>query len=366
MAYVEEHGHALSRDGSVVILTRVCPMLPHSYALFKKFLDGGEQELLGLIHGVEPEHDYVDHKEVGSTSSQLQKGRLVGSDAKNLSKCIGGFHNSLGGVVIWGSADPKRQSHSPQSLIPGLQDAGVLQTLFREQISRATVPPVEGIEFGTVLLSSGKSVLLMYVPPRRYGPTRSTLRSLETYYFRAGESFLPVPHDILASMFGQVPPAEIRMLSGPAGNQPHGRAPVTMFAHGSLYLHNPGLVVGEKLYASIRIGFPSDNCAEPYLEGVNDAQVSSVTPGRHTIILRPDRVLPPGCDLHVANIRLNLSSPFTRDLRVSYTVGAGNGPAYRGEHEVSVGCLREWLGKLEHQHLTSGELWAGLFGTFGQ
>lgn len=169
-------------------------------ALFEALKAGGLAELQRYVAEGRQEDLYLEFK---TAKCPMEK-----DDKKNLAIAVGGFANSEGGVVVWGIYAAKDQdkvdaAQSLQSVV-GVQR---LLSQLNEYVSRLVVPAAEGVEHNLILNETGgDSGFVVTLVPKGHGvPHMSMGEGQQRYYFRAGDSFLPMEHFMLADRFGRRP-----------------------------------------------------------------------------------------------------------------------------------------------------------------
>ena len=82
-------------------------------------------------------------------------------------------------------------------------------------MSGCTLPPHGGVENYVIAVAdqpspegSSSGFVITYIPKSTRAP-HQCIHGKPYYYMRAGSSFLPVPHGVLAGMFGQAPTPEV-------------------------------------------------------------------------------------------------------------------------------------------------------------
>lgn len=220
-----------------------------AWDLFSRLEAGGVATLDRLIEDRDLESLFLDFKQ--SPQDQSSSG-LSKEQNKILSKAISGFANSSGGVIIWGvdCRIDKATKCERAEKVP-LMDAGAFRSKIESAISRATFPPHPGVR--TIAIQSEGRLLegfvVAYVPKSEIGPLRAI--ATDQYHFRSGSSFQPIPHDVLAGMFGRAPQPtiDINFLSNPIRVVPASGGVVLTLG---LVLVNLGAVIGERPYISMQ------------------------------------------------------------------------------------------------------------------
>jgi hypothetical protein len=170
--------------------------------LFDLICSDGEKAIKELIARKEQEQLWLEFKTVVTSpgTSALDQG-----DLDHLAKCISGFGNSAGGVLVWGIDRPSNpQKPTGVRGVPGPDE---FMAKVEGVVGACTAPPYEGIKNKLIQVDQVK-VLVTYVSKSLLTPIQS-LRS-DRYYMRVGASFKPIPHDVLAGMFGRRPQPELR------------------------------------------------------------------------------------------------------------------------------------------------------------
>ena len=180
--------------------------------LFDQLVHGGAEAILSALRAPDPEHDILDFKRVAT--SRFGAGSLVDGDRSNLGKCISGFANSGGGVVVWGLDDPPANTE----WAPGCPDAAAFIQAARQQATRLAEPPQAGLEFVEVPGPNGDPpAVLMLVPPRSTAPVQAKNKKSRVFFFRAGESFVPATPELVGAMFGKTGSAVLHLRMHPQG-----------------------------------------------------------------------------------------------------------------------------------------------------
>jgi len=165
-------------------------MLEAARVLFNRLRT--EPDLQALIDEQEPETLHLDFKESPTNPSANQ---IRERDAL-LAKALSGFANSDGGVLILGVAD------NPRELRP-IQDLVAFDQRVNELLSRVVSFPVLGAETRRIdaRAGGGSGYLVVLIPASDLAPHRS--QKDHRYYFRTGDSFLPMEHWQVADAFGR-------------------------------------------------------------------------------------------------------------------------------------------------------------------
>jgi len=255
-------------------------------------------------------------------------------DRQNFSKCISGFGNSQGGVVVWGvdCSNDGTGADVAHTLFP-IQDPQKYQSLLEGVVSGCTIPPHTEIQHYSILKPNGTGYVASFIPKSNVVPIHSVQK--KQYYIRAGSSFVPTPHDVLSGMFGRRPQPKVYH---------HFRLFEPYLESGSLkvsldtMLHNEGPGIAEDLYAVFRMEqMPSDSSVFEF-----DVKDKMNWTGmweferQMTMITKPGTRLPPTANLQPFIIRLTFTPPFDRGFSMSGTFGASNTMQYEFKTETSL------------------------------
>jgi hypothetical protein len=150
---------------------------------------------------------FLDYKQ---SSTTLPGKKLGQNDQKNLSKAIGGFANSEGGVIVWGvDCRQTPDGDVPTKAVPITQPIA-LKTLFDTALGGLTLPAHSTVENISLLDgSSSHGFVVTYVPTGLHVPYQSLYPDPPEYYIRVGSTFRPTPHGVLAGLFGRAPQANV-------------------------------------------------------------------------------------------------------------------------------------------------------------
>ena len=170
---------------------------------FERLNTRGFELVQELIAQQVTEELYLDYKGVATISVEKS---LRDDDRKNLAKAISGFANSEGGVIIWG-VDCRPDSSGKEVVREKyLADPTWFKSLIDNNIGSLTTPFHSAVK--SVALSpsiDAPGVVVTFVPEGQNVPYYSNARNALGYYMRTGTNFLPVPHGLLAGLFGRKP-----------------------------------------------------------------------------------------------------------------------------------------------------------------
>jgi hypothetical protein len=165
--------------------------------LIETFEQLGANEIGEYIRLGQEEHLRLDFKTVSNAS--LNKI----DDKRNLAKCISGFANSSGGLIVWGvDARKNEQQIDCASTCKEIDPVKLFVSRLNELTGEAVSPIVEGIRHKSIETGSGKGFAVTLVPENDSGPYMAKLGEFR-YYKRSGDSFYHMEHFDLEDMFGR-------------------------------------------------------------------------------------------------------------------------------------------------------------------
>lgn len=216
--------------------------------LFKKIELKGVEAINEMIADYEPESMFLDFKQA---ERQGNLNKLGNSDNSNLSKCISGFANSEGGLVVWGVDSRQDSTTGKEITSPApIVDANAFRARLESAVSRATIPPHPEVRFLHVLEKAGEvsGFVAMLVPKSTFGPVRD--KEIKNYRIRTGSAFEIIPHDVLAGMFGRPPRPELapNFIFRGANINPKGLLELQF----QIAVLNCGTVIADRAYVSVQ------------------------------------------------------------------------------------------------------------------
>jgi hypothetical protein len=293
--------------------------------LFLRIQKGGAPEVHSMIDAKVVEELFLDYKQ---SSTHLPGAKLSDDDRKNLAKAIAGFGNSEGGVVVWGvvcrhTAD----GDVPTKPVP-ISAPVALKTLFDGAIGGLTLPAHSGVENIAVLdAPRTEGFVITHVPVGQSIPYQ-TLYPKQEYYIRAGSGFQPTPHSVLAGMFGRVPQPKVIPLITFQQGQTLQNVPPAMRLSFLITLINKGRGLAEDIFGTVEHTLPGGCSIGIINHAYERAWPTVVRDGRTctTITLGKETILPPGAELMVMTLTLDVSGKGKGDLSFTLSVGSRNGP----------------------------------------
>jgi hypothetical protein len=291
--------------------------------IFSLLKQDGEKALDEFIAQRESEALSLDFKRAATGAGSA---RLENSDRENLARAISGFGNTAGGVIVWGiDCRPNQERGDVAHTKHPIANVRRFVSLIEGAVAGATLPSHSGVESHVVFEKpDGTGFAATLIPQADNYPLQ--VPNVFRYFMRAGSSFEPIPHSILATMFGRRPTPLLRINAAVSGK--------ASFKNGileggiQLTVTNAGAGIARDVYLSI--GYPSTPEATEDLRfnWMSDPFFEHPTNGPRSLsaISHGGRRLPPGAHAITYNISLRLNGRVIRPLEIHVTCGCGNGP----------------------------------------
>jgi len=245
-----------------------------------------------MIHAKVVEELFLDYKQ---SSTTLPSAKLSDDDRKNLAKAIAGFANSEGGIIVWG-VDCRHTTHGdvPTGAAPITQPVA-LKTLFDTALGGLTLPAHAGVE-NLALLDKPRTdgFVITYVPIGLHVPYQ-TLYPKQEFYIRAGSSFHPTPHAVLAGLFGRTPQPNVSPVVRLRTIEKSDRA--TIILSFEVSITNAGRGIAEEIFCIVDAKVPAHTqMAFPYdTDRYRGWRTSGNGRDCFTLLMK-EAVLPPGTE----------------------------------------------------------------------
>ena len=294
--------------------------------LFDRLRHGGTDALVALIDDREPESFFLDFKR---SEDDGQGNKLGRSDNKNLSKAISGFANASGGVLVWGVDCRRDPASGNEVAIPHrLVDAKGFETRLQSAVSRSTIPAFGGVEFVSFPEAEGSlaGFVAMLVPQSSIGPVRAQVG--EQYYIRSGSDFVPVPHDVLAGMFGRAPQPRIDINLSQYQSMLVAQSDRLTVVFGIVAV-NLGSVLGERPYVSLAWEGGDEYAVQ--LQSPDEAHIKvrrGLLPCA-SVLTQEDFVLPPNAGEELCKLFCRFSASQPAAFALEVVLGVRGAPPLR-------------------------------------
>ena len=302
--------------------------------LMRSLEERGASMVEQLIDDAASEQAFLDFKSVPDES-------FKGDSLKSLSRCLSGFANSDGGVVIWGVRTERREGVEIPVRGGELHDCFAFAKRLEDKASGRTVPPVQGVYALPLPIEQGpRGYVALFVPAGAEGPYQVIDES--RYLVRVGSSFQPVSHGVLAGMFGRKPQPRVSLnfVVAPVVTGEEGAFPFAKVSLG-LAVVNFGAVVASDCFLSWSIrDLGGQRCS---------LNVVSVDPGRWVTdaihprlgssIVIPGNRLAPGGLQRVVDLQVRFREPFDGGFELDLAVGCTSAPVQKIVFNVSPSAL---------------------------
>lgn len=291
--------------------------------LFDRIKNHGVAAIEGFIADRANEELFLDFKR---SSVNGESRSLTDIDRGNLARAISGFGNSEGGVVVWGvdcSADDDGADVA-RAKVP-IRNPRRFMSFIEGAVSGCTVPAHSRIENHVVMDGDDAGYVITLIPKSNNAPHQALPKRL--YYMRAGSSFVPVPHDILAGMFGRRPQPHVFphfLLAVPRLDQ------TRLSINFGIAVHNEGPGIASDIFCvcaarklpneQSTLQFEMPDQRNWFAQKEFDIQVSMISSAGYRI--------PPGSNVQPLILHLALIPPFVRPLTIDIRAGAGQSPPY--------------------------------------
>ena len=288
--------------------------MDRAHYLFEKIVAEGKNAIDEFIDTAASEELFLDFK---CSSDRGENKKLSKEDLNNFGIAISGFGNSQGGIIIWGVKCSKKDDgadvahtkipiHNPERFLSWLEG----------NISNRTLPAHPSVRNHVIKTSQENGYIISLIPKSDYAPHQEI--TTNQYYMRSGSSFMKVPHDILAGLFGRRPSPNIGhdFLIMPIKYE--GDHPIIEIG---LMLSNKGKGIANNIFLNADIFSAPDELAFQWLN-TQDWKSRFVLGMCHHGIVSNDVKLPPGARTCAISLRMVLIPPFRKDLDIRISYGA--------------------------------------------
>ena len=299
--------------------------------IYERIKNEGEKAIEDFILSHRSEELFLDFKRSADEGTGTV---LHHDDRKNLAKAISGFGNSEGGVIVWG-VDCSKDNFSGYDVahakVP-INDVDKFVAFIEGAISGCTIPVHNQVEsYGIKQKGKRSGFVVTLIPKSSRAPHQAVYKYY--YYMRAGSSFAPVTHSILAGMFGKRPHPHIVPIYDyyPPQIKKHRGRPTEIIVKLCFTVSNDGIGIARDAFINADITkLPGENCKAWY--EVLDKEIW----GAHFdyghklgVICKTDfRLAPKGVSRAVV-LNLSFMPPFTDILKIEIDLGCeGSEPFY--------------------------------------
>lgn len=283
-----------------------------------------------LVERKQVEQFFVDFKTT-QWNDYTGKNNIAQNDLDNFRKAISGFGNSEGGILILG-IDTKGKGDFANSLKP-IKSPEIFLSLLNNQVSRLTIPAHSGVEFFIISDSVADFGYIVVVIPKYQGLPIQTIKE-EKFYMRSGDSFMGIPHSILAGMFGRRPNPDVATMYSVSVGDPKIIDNSIQCTVG-IQLVNGGKGIARDIFLNCLIFPPGDSSEISYEFNDPNFDAYKVFGVGVNLISKDGFRLAPGQRVQPLVLNFLLKPPF-KDFSFNLTVGAEGQSPY--EHESTLSC----------------------------
>jgi len=292
--------------------------------IFERICKDGEDVINEFILTRKSEELFLDFKRSADNGCGR---RLDQRDRNNLAKAISGFGNSQGGVIVWGIDCSKAKDNADvaNAKIP-IENVNRFVSWLENAVSGCTIPPHVGVQNHPININSAGDGFVATLIPKSIHTPHQVVGTYK-YLIRAGSSFVPTPHDVLAGMFGRRPQPHVyhMFVYRPAELIVDKHLTVEI----EIELRNDGPGIASDLFVSIRIeSTPGDNCARIVKPADSRDWIHrQFFSGRSQSVISHSEVrIPPESFIGALTIGMRLSPPFSRELKIRGICGCNQAP----------------------------------------
>ena len=310
--------------------------------IFNTIIDDGASAINEFILQRQAEELFLDFKRSADDGSG---NRLHQNDRNNLTRAISGFGNSDGGVIVWGiDCSPGEDYADVAHTHRPIQDVKRFVSWLEGAVSGCTLPPHPGIRHHPIEADESENGFVATLIPKSNHAPHQVVRN-QQYLIRAGSSFVPTPHGVLAGMFGRRPQPNIfeTYITTPAEVQIDERVKCEI---GFLIANNePG--IASDLFMQLKtISFLGDNCVLKLQLSDQDNWKGQFSFNiMISAISKPDVRLPIEMHLQPFQIEALIGPPFTKRLSIRGICGSGQSPPRIFELSNSAEMVEELYNK---------------------
>lgn len=325
--------------------------------IFQKLVYFGEDAIDEFILNMQTEELFLDFKQaisIGKNGTTLHK-----DDRKNLAKCISGFGNSEGGVIVWG-VECSRDVEIGDVAKAKVKVKNVYRFLswLENAISGCTIPSHNKVRNHIISVDkNGDGFVATYIPKSDRAPLMSTIGN--NIYIRSGSNNVPAPYSVIAGMFGRRPQPNVDLLiedkelevtentdedilyPQSIDNPPDKYIKVSFSIKG----RNESNVIARELYLSCDVASTGNEYNKVRFLNYNQMDYIPNLDGNLNIITRPDLRLPPLGSLKFTNVEVLLSPFVDEDFLVDGVIGADGAAPKNFRIYIPKNKLRSFVAK---------------------
>jgi hypothetical protein len=159
------------------------------------------EEIKRFVEEGQEEHLHLEFKQAAHPSKEP---KARSADKKNISKCISGFANSDGGIIIWGVSTSNGNNDEPDvaKALKPIKELKKFINLLNRLEGQAVTPIPTGVKHEAIEQGSDEGFVKTFVPISENAPHMANFAD-KHYYKRSGDSFYQCEHYDIRDMFSR-------------------------------------------------------------------------------------------------------------------------------------------------------------------
>ncbi len=323
-----------------------------------RLFHGKEKAIQAFFDDRAAESMWLDFKQVATG----WKNTSLGDDNNNsLSKCVAGFGNTDGGVIIWGveCRANARQGDFASAAKP-ISNLAAFVALLEGAVSRCSIPAHRGGVHSFAIPEdptvSDRGFAVTYIPQSQDTPHRDKNGD---YKVRSGSDFIKMSHDVLAGMFGRRPQA-VPYFEATLRNclhQPRGGCFLTFEVH--LEMKNSGKGIGRDCFVTAS-DWSHPDAVSLEMDGLGRLFVAYTRTENHFCAFAEDRLrLAPYSGIGAVVMRLGVrptpaDQPFSEDVTTPFSFGCEGIPLHNYLFEIPATVLNQLRDQMDRMDYEDG------------
>lgn len=343
--------------------------------IFQKLIYFGEDALDEFIRNRQTEELFMDFKRADSTGKHGWA--LCNDDRRNLAKCISGFGNSEGGVIVWG-VECSRDVDVGDVAQAKIKVENVHRFLswVESAISGCTIPSHNKVRNHIISCDKdGNGYLATYIPRSEVAPLMTTIGN--HIFIRSGSNNVPAPYAVIAGMFGRRPQPNVALHLDKRKLELQEEAdedilyPQTIDTPPQRYVRlafdivceNNSNVIARELYLTCTTESAGGEYNRVRFTDYNQMFGMQNIENHLNLITKPDLRLPPRGMLKFARLEIMLSEFVEDDLLINGVIGADGAMPKAFRIEAGKNTLRSFVAKVLRSEPDNMELLTNEFFT---
>lgn len=325
--------------------------------LFARLESEGVDAINDLFEQKKSEEAFLDFKRSADQGAGV---RLHDDDRKNLSRALSGFANTDGGVIVWGVGTGGTRGSDAASERHPIADCGRFAGWIENAVSGCTVPAITGVRSISIKEKEldGAGYVVTLIPSSLSGPHQ--LQGEGVYLMRTGSSFKPVPHVLLAGMFGRRPQPRLKIVLRPglpemlwlnmddplSKKKRRHRLAVEL----GVFLSNDSAIPAQDGYVSWKVCGPLQEYAVHPSADSDLWLVHRTDDWSGGCLADPGNKLVPFSEQLAPTLHLLLEPPFSSPLEIDLVAGCAGAPPERASVRVSPETLQTIFARYKQLH----------------